>query len=239
MITNFKGGYIMFATIRIILKEIFKRTLDIILIGSLIIVSLYFVQGSILEQKLHNNTKEITQNWVKNINSDDVIKAKQNKDVNSVIQKKFTSYFDDLSIKYPIVAQGYLFGAELENGSSTSIISNPTNILQNMAQGGLKLGDMYEQPKLIVNAIKIMLDKKEIIFTSHYTDIYGTWLTVLYPIYDKNKKIIAYFGVDFDASSIYKNQLNLLKKTSSMLFIFLFLTIIINTYIYFSKKRLK
>ncbi|WMT41071.1 hypothetical protein RE628_29240 [Paenibacillus sp. D2_2] len=82
------------------------------------------------------------------------------------------------------------------------MIAFPTAVLDMFEGEGLHLGDMLGQPVYHVKGVEEMLKTKHITFTKPYKDDYGVWLTVLYPIQDKNGEIFSYMGMDFDASLI-------------------------------------
>lgn len=199
-----------------------------IVLASIILISFgYFLQSNILLDSLRNQTSEITHSWAENLETEDVEKAQKAKDYSHPDQKKLTEYFDLLSKYNPVVAQGYIFGTELQDGNKTSVIAMPSHIIKEFKEAGLKVGDMYEQPDEIAKAIESMLKTGKVTFTNVYNDDYGTWMTILYPIKDKSGEISSYFGIDVDASIIPKGQRKLIVSSLIMLAIFLVLAIFI------------
>ena len=128
------------------------------------------------------------------------------------ISKKLTKTFDDLSLTHPNIAQGYIFGPELEGGNQTSIIAMPTAVLDMFAEEDLNLGDLYEQPDIHADAVRDAENEK-IVYTKAYTDNYGTWITVLHPFQDASGEIFAYMGIDVDASLIASGKQELITNT--------------------------
>lgn len=208
-----------------------KKILAVSVIGTIslgvILISFsYFLQSKILLETLKKQTSEITQNWSKELKLQDIEEAKKSKEYSDPAERKLTEYFDLLSKYNPNVAQGYIFGTELEGGNKTSIVAVPSHLVKPLEDGGIKVGDMYEQPKEIAKSVQAMLQTKKVTFTNVYKDDYGTWMTILYPIKDKNNQISCYFGVDVDASVIDDGQNKLIKNSILTLLIFLILIIL-------------
>ena len=90
---------------------------------------------------------------VKSVSVEDALAVKGATDRNADIQK-LTKTFDDLSLTHPNIAQGYIFGPELEGGNQTSIIAMPTAVLDMFAEEDLNLGDLYEQPDIHADAVR-------------------------------------------------------------------------------------
>jgi methyl-accepting chemotaxis protein len=86
---------------------------------------------------------------------------------------------------------------------------------------------MYTLPIENANAVNEMLKTKESALSSFYTDDYGTWTTIVYPITDASGKITSSIYFDVDASSVPAGLQKLLLYGVSLLILFLaiFLTI--------------
>lgn len=199
----------------------------VVLIGILLIGISYFIQGKLLTDQLKSQSKEISSSWIKKMDFNTIEKASKLEDITSPEHKELTMLFDKLIEYNPNISQGYIFGTELsgKKGNETSLVSYPTSIWQALQKNGLKVGDMYEQPPVIVDAIKKLKNEKKLQFTTIYKDKLGTWITVLYPITNSNGEVYAYFGVDVDAKNVAKGQNELLIKTSIALLIILILLI--------------
>lgn len=225
-----------FKNLSVAKKILTFSTTSTVLIGIILISFSYFLQSKILLETLRNQTSQITQNWANELNADDVEKAKEANDYDDPSQKKLTELFDLLSKYNPNVAQGYIYGTELQDGNKTSIIAFPSHVIKDFKEAGLKVGDMYEQPDEIAKSIQSMLKNKEITFTNVYKDDYGTWISILYPIKDKNGNISSYFAADVDASMIGNGQKELIIDGGITIAIFLILVLIIQSI--FIKKTL-
>ena len=212
-------------------KSIAKRILtfsisNTIFIGIVLITSGYFLQSNILMKSFHKQSTQLTETWAKKLNMSDVNEARKATEYDDPAQQKLTEIFDNLSASNPNIAQGYIYGTELKDGNKTSVIAFPSHVIESFKEAGIKLGDMYEQPKGISDSIKSMLETKEITYSKIYHDDFGTWMSILYPLKDSNGQISAYFAVDVDASPITSGQkLFITYSVISTLFITLILTI--------------
>ncbi|MER2000915.1 MAG: methyl-accepting chemotaxis protein, partial [Lysinibacillus sp.] len=132
-----------------------------------------------------------------------------------------------------------IFGVELagEKGNETSLVSYDTKLWNKLTEEGLIVGSMYEQPDVVVQGLKRLKATKEPQFTETYDDYLGTWLTIMYPIFDQNDEIIAYYAIDTDASNIAQGQRALVK----MSFLTLAILIILFTFMQYItvRKQLK
>ena len=205
-----------------------------IVVGIILVSFSYWLQSNVLLETLKSQTAQITDTWMKGPDVESIEQAKKAKDYNEAPQKKLIEYFDLLSKYNPNVAQGYIFGTELQDGNKTSIVAVPTNIVEALKKDGIKIGDMYEQPKEIADSIRKMLQNKDETFSNIYKDSYGTWITILYPIKDKGGQISSYFGVDVDASIVAHGQKEIIVYGSIAILICLILIVLIQ---YFVVKR--
>ncbi|GAA0138036.1 methyl-accepting chemotaxis protein [Paenibacillus sp. YSY-4.3] len=203
-----------FTQLSIVMKNVLLTSLSIILTGVILITSSFYIQGGVLTDQLRNDSLKIMEAWSKKVTADEAAEAKGNTDPKSPVQEKLTLLFDELSATHPNVAQGYIFGSELVDGNKTLMIAFPSFILDMFAEEGLHLGDLLEQPEFHVQGVREMMQTKKITYTKPYKDDYGTWLTVLYPFQDGQGNVIAYMGMDIDASLIMKGQQSLLKYAS-------------------------
>lgn len=192
-------------------KNVLLSSINILLIGSILIWTAYVLQSKVLLDTLKTQTTNVTNKWSAELDVNDVLKAQQEASFDDEYQKKLTNYFDLLSEYNPNIAQGYIFGTELEDGNKTSIIADPSHIVAQLKEGQVPVGAMIEQPAQIAKNIEKMLHTREVTFTDVYDDTLGTWITVLYPLTNDQNDIFAYFAVDVDASMIPKGQTELLK----------------------------
>ncbi|GGA37772.1 methyl-accepting chemotaxis protein [Paenibacillus physcomitrellae] len=200
-------------------KNLWFSMLNILIIGILLIGVSEYLQKDILLKTLKSQTETVTTKWAKDFDHKDVEAALADTSWDTQAQKDLTTQFNRISEYNPNVAQGYLFGTELKDGNQTSLIAFPDNVLDAFKQEGMKVGDFYEQPGPVADGIRKMLKTKEKTFTDVYSDGFGTWMTILYPIADDSGKIDAYFGVDVDASMIPDGRKTFLEETVILLLI--------------------
>lgn len=161
----------------------------------------YFSDMNFLMDKLASDSTKTVQAWSKDITTEDVEEAMKTKDINNPTVKKLIGHFDNLGNYQPQVAQGYIFGTELKNGTDTRIVASPTFIMNELKKANLGIGDMYTQPDNIVKVVKQLKQTKKLVVSEPYSDDMGTWITVAKPIINGQGEVIAYYGVDFDAKS--------------------------------------
>lgn len=193
------------------MKNILFASIITILVAIILTTINYFMSMNATVDRLTNVSKDTVKAWSQDIKTADVEKLVQTKDEN--IQKEIVAHFDRLAQYQPQVAQGYIFGVELENGAGTSVISGPTFLMDDFDKSDLHIGDIYTQPKVIADAIADMKKTKQQTISDIYSDDFGTWMTVLKPLFDENGEMFAYYGVDFDASSYLNGEYKKIKTT--------------------------
>lgn len=211
-------------------KNLIFTMCNIILLGLILTVSSYIIQGQVLLDQLHRDSYNVVRFWANQLNKQDIMSASKNHDPNSDIQRSLTAQMDSISRYNPNIAQAYVFGVELENGNMTSILIQPSRIMKHMDSLGLKLGDMLEQPDRIVKGIESMLSTGGDVVTPAYSDTVGTWVTVLSPIRDENGQIFAYFGLDIDATMIHVGQVKLFALATIIMTILFVASIFLQIY---------
>lgn len=203
----------MFKNMSFFKKNILVTMSSILLVSSLLITVSYFIQGSLLKEQLRSQTREISESWYKKLDGEVVSNLSVTEDIKSEKHIEYTDMFNKMSEYNPIVSQGYIFGVELsgEKENETSLIAFGDGLWEAFSDEGLKVGDMYEQPELVSDALKILKETNEPQFTEIYDDTFGTWLTFMYPIFNDKKELVAYYAIDVNASSVKDGQDGLLK----------------------------
>ncbi|KKD53565.1 MULTISPECIES: methyl-accepting chemotaxis protein [Paenibacillus] len=208
-------------------KNLLISFLNIVLIGAILITSSYILQKNILTTQLQDQVKVLTKKWAEDVDKTKVQQALSEKDYNGSVQQELRKFLDSIHTFYPNVAQAYIFGTELKEGNQTSIIGVPTNLVQAFQDSKMNIGDMYTLPDENAEAVNKMLQSNESALSSFYTDEYGTWTTIVYPITDASGKVTSAIYFDVDASSVPTGLHKLLVYGVSLLILFLaiFLTI--------------
>ncbi|MDY8021676.1 HAMP domain-containing methyl-accepting chemotaxis protein [Paenibacillus polymyxa] len=208
-------------------KNLLISFLNIVLIGAILITSSYILQKNILTTQLQDQVKVLTKKWAEDVDKTKVQQALNEKDYNGSVQQDLRKFLDSIHTLYPNVAQAYIFGTELKEGNQTSIIGVPTNLVQAFQDSKMNIGDMYTLPDENVQGVNKMLQSKDSAFSSFYTDDFGTWTTIVYPITDESGKITSAIYFDVDASSVPNGLHKLLVYGVSLLILFLaiFLTV--------------
>lgn len=204
-------------------KTILFSCFIIVAVGLIITAVSNYMNMKLAVDQLASDSQATVKAWSEDVTEDDVINIIQTKDRDSESGKKLEEHFNNLSHYQPQVAQGYVFGAELKNGTDTSLLSAPTALLDLMEEGNLNTGDFYTQPVNIVNVVKEMKETKAMATSEPYTDELGTWVTVVKPYLNENGEVFAYYGVDFNAKPYMDNQRKLLWIVCSILLVLLLL----------------
>lgn len=229
----------MFKNMTFFKKSMVSTASGIILVSVFLIGVSYFIQGSLLKDQLRSQTKAISESWYEQMHGAEIEELAKDTDIKGNTHVEYTDMFNKMSEYNPSVAQGYIFGTELggDKGNETSLITFGTGLWDAFISEGMAVGDMYEQPDLVVDGIKKLKETKEPQFTEIYKDEFGTWLTFMYPILDSNNELFAYYAIDVDASGIAKGQMALLKMSLIVLGVILVLFIVAQYFIV--KQQLK
>ncbi|WP_068499112.1 methyl-accepting chemotaxis protein [Paenibacillus kribbensis] len=208
-------------------KNLLISFINIVLIGAILITSSYILEENILTTQLQDQVKVLTKKWANDVDKTKIQQALSEKDYNGSAQQDLRKFLDSIHTFYPNVAQAYIFGTELKEGNQTSVISIPTNLVQSFQDSKLNIGDMYDLPDANVKAVNKMFESKQSELSSFYTDDFGVWTTIIYPITDDTGKITSAIYFDVDASSVPAGLHKLLVYGISLLILFLaiFLTI--------------
>lgn len=207
-------------------KNLLLSFMNIILIGTILIISSYLVQKQILIQQLHQQIQSVTDKWVQGIDVNDIQAAVKEKSYEGPVQTKLREYLSQVSKYNPNIAQAYVFGTELADGNKTSLVAMPTNLMEDFSKDNVNIGDLYQQPEEVAKTLKEMVKTGEVMFTDFYHDMFGTWTTITYPIKDTNGNIFAYFAVDADAGMVPAGLKKLLTYGIALLIGFLSLILL-------------
>ncbi|MCH7323924.1 methyl-accepting chemotaxis protein [Solibacillus sp. MA9] len=229
----------MFKNMTFFKKSMMSTVSGIVLISLFLIGVSYFIQGSLLKEQLRSQTKAISESWYEQMDGAVIEELAEDTDIKGKTHMEYTDMFDKMSEYNPSVSHGYIFGTELggDKGNETSLIAFDTELWEAFSSEGMVVGDMYEQPGLVVDGLTKLKETKEPQFTEIYKDDFGTWLTFMYPILDSNNELFAYYAIDVDASSIGKGQIDLLKMSLIVLSVLLILVIVAQYFIV--KQQLK
>lgn len=229
----------MFRNLTFFTKNILVTILSILCVGAVLIGISYIVQGYLLKEQLREQTQQISEAWYEKLEGNEVEKLMQDTDIQSGIHTKYTDMFNKMSEYNPIVAQGYIYGVELsgEKNNETSLISFDDTIWEMFLGEGLQPGTLYEQPEIVVEGLKVLKETGEPQFTDIYKDAYGTWVTIMYPIFNAQNNLIAYYAIDVDASSVGEGQMGLLKWSAIILIVLLAIALIVQYFVI--KSQLK
>ncbi|PEL51593.1 methyl-accepting chemotaxis protein [Bacillus toyonensis] len=150
-----------------------------------------------------------------------------------VKKEKLTEQLDKSTKDLKSVGQTYVTGAKLNDKVELQLVGLDTELANAVS---VKPGDYYEQPTHWMKTYDKVMKTKQAQMTEVYEDQLGSWVTILEPITDENKNIIAIVAVDLDASIIPITKENFMVQ--GLLFIIISLTIAITIQIFISRNSL-
>ncbi|PEA13966.1 methyl-accepting chemotaxis protein [Bacillus thuringiensis] len=140
----------------------------------------------------------------------------------------------DKSIKdMKSVGQTYVTGAKLNDKAELQIVALDTQLANTVS---VKPGEYYEQPTYWMKTYDKVMKTKQAQMTEVYEDELGFWVTILEPVTDENKNIIAIVAADLEASIIPLTKKHFMIQ--GLLFIVISLTIAITIQIFISRNSL-
>jgi methyl-accepting chemotaxis protein len=217
------------------MKSLLLSFVNVVLIGAVLIASGYWIEKNVLIDQLHGQIIKTTQTWAEGIKTEEVQQAISEKSYEGPVQSSLRAYLDKVNQNNPNIAQAYIFGTELEGGNKTSLVAMPTSLMNAFKEGNVNIGDMYEQPQAVASALAKMLKSGKPTFTSFYSDDFGIWTTIAYPLKNADGQIFAYFAADVDASAVPNGLHKLLTNGILILAAFLILIFLLQ---YFVTRRL-
>ncbi|MDF9496423.1 methyl-accepting chemotaxis protein [Bacillus cereus] len=131
------------------------------------------------------------------------------------------------------VGQTYVTGAKLNEKAELQIVALDTELANTVS---VKPGEYYEQPTYWMKTYDKVIQTKQAQMTEVYEDELGFWVTILEPVTDENKNIIAIVAADLEASIIPLTKKNFIIQ--GLLFIIISLTIAITIQIFISRNSL-
>ncbi|WP_259417981.1 methyl-accepting chemotaxis protein [Bacillus toyonensis] len=150
-----------------------------------------------------------------------------------VKKEKLTEQLDKSTKYLKSVGQIYVTGAKLNDRVELQIVGLDTELANVVS---VKPGEYYEQPTHWMKTYDKVMKTKQAQMTEVYEDELGFWVTILEPITDENKNIIAIVAADLDASVIPLTKEKFIAQ--GLLFIIISLTIATAIQIFISRNSL-
>ncbi|PGZ58871.1 methyl-accepting chemotaxis protein [Bacillus thuringiensis] len=150
-----------------------------------------------------------------------------------VKKEKLTEQLDKSIKDMKSVGQTYVTGAKLNDKAELQIVALDTQLVNTVS---VKPGEYYEQPTYWMKTYDKVMKTKQAQMTEVYEDELGFWVTILEPVTDENKNIIAIVAADLEASIIPLTKKHFMIQ--GLLFIVISLTIAITIQIFISRNSL-
>lgn len=194
---------------------------SIALIGIILITAAYQLQKGILISQLNDQAKITTLKWSQDLDTSQVEQAVSEKSYSDTYQSKLRDYLDSIHTFNPNIAQAYIFSSQLDENNGAPIYAIPTNLLEAFENDKLLPGIKYPLSHQIAQGLADMNATGEPAFSDFYTDDFGTWTTLMYPIKNADGSIYAALYFDVDASAVPKGLSKLI--TYGMMYLIGFL----------------
>lgn len=150
-----------------------------------------------------------------------------------VNKENLTEQLDKAIKDMKSVGQTYVTGAKLNDKAELQIVALDTELANTVS---VKPGEYYEQPTYWIKTYDKVKQTKQAQMTEVYEDELGFWVTILEPVTDENKNIIAIVAADLDASIIPITKKQFIVQ--GLLFIIISLTIAITMQIFISRNSI-
>lgn len=219
-------------------KNILLTVLVILtLVGSMGALSFNMLQNSMMSM-FERQSFETGDIIINQLDLEVVRDVAKDPTVQKVKKEKLTEQLDKAIKNMKSVGQTYVTGAKLNDKAELQLVALDTELVNTVSVklGSVKVGDYYEHPTHWKKTYDKVMKTKQAQMTEVYEDVLGTWVTILEPITDENKNIIAIVAADLDASIIPLTKKQFI--VHGLLFIIISLTIAITIQIFISRKSL-
>ncbi len=200
---------------------------SIALIGIILITAAYQLQKEILINQLHEQAKITTLKWSQDLDTSQVEQAVSEKSYSDTYQSKLRDYLDSIHTFNPNIAQAYIFSSQLDENNGAPIYAIPTSLVEAFEKENLLPGTKYPLSNQIASGLADMNTTGGPAFSDFYTDDFGTWTTLMYPIKKADGSIYAALYFDVDASAVPKGLNKLITNGLMYLVVFLILFMVL------------
>jgi len=202
-------------------KIVLDLSFFFILIGLFIVIISYFKQKDLFEKfyidvaKIHSQYFQLKSTEIQRLTLS--YKEKSLATLSSIELASLQYQLDLLPNSLEIVHQTYLTDG-IKISKENKVFYKILLANQRIYDSGISRGELYEAAPIFSDAINETLLGKSFI-TKEYTDALGDWISVLVPIFDSNKKVIAIYGIDVSTKQMNSNLLNYILQISSIGFL--------------------
>ncbi|MEC3250193.1 methyl-accepting chemotaxis protein [Bacillus cereus] len=202
------------------------------LVGSMGLLSFNMFQNSMMSI-FERQSFETGETIINQLDLEIVRDVAKDPTAQRVKKEKLTEQLDKSIKDMKSVGQTYVTGAKLSEKAELQIVALDTELANTVS---VKPGEYYEQPTYWMKTYDKVIQTKQAQMTEVYEDELGFWVTILEPVTDENKNIIAIVAADLEASIIPLTKKNFMIQ--GLLFIIISLTIAITIQIFISRNSL-
>jgi len=212
-------------------KNLLLSGLFTLLIGFVLTASSFYFEGKVITDTLAEQGRGLTNLWSHQYDSETIKEALANRDPKSEVQKKLIESLDGLSANNSNVTQGYIIEKSVNENGKVVLVSNPSFLFE----AGIEPGVEYDPSPEFYDALDKAMAAKAPVASEVYSDVLGSWFTVLTPMLDANGEVLAMFGIDMSANIISDSQWSMVKWLCIALMIVYIIFIVIQ---YINLKRM-
>ncbi|MBG9715238.1 methyl-accepting chemotaxis protein [Bacillus cereus] len=202
------------------------------LVGSMGLLSFNMFQNSMMSI-FERQSFETGETIINQLDLEIVRDVAKDPTAQRVKKEKLTEQLDKSIKDMKSVGQTYVTGAKLNDKAELQIVALDTQLANTVS---VKPGEYYEQPTYWMKTYDKVIQTKQAQMTEVYEDELGFWVTILEPVTDENKNIIAIVAADLEASIIPLTKKHFMIQ--GLLFIVISLTIAITIQIFISRNSL-
>ncbi|OTY03323.1 methyl-accepting chemotaxis protein [Bacillus thuringiensis] len=202
------------------------------LVGSMGLLSFNMFQNSMMSI-FERQSFETGETIINQLDLEIVRDVAKDPTAQRVKKEKLTEQLDKSIKDMKSIGQTYVTGAKLNDKAELQIVALDTQLANTVS---VKPGEYYEQPTYWMKTYDKVMKTKQAQMTEVYEDKLGFWVTILEPVTDENKNIIAIVAADLEASIIPLTKKHFMIQ--GLLFIVISLTIAITIQIFISRNSL-
>ncbi|PEB50921.1 methyl-accepting chemotaxis protein [Bacillus pseudomycoides] len=168
------------------------------LVGSMGVISLNMFQSNMMSlfERQSIETGDTVLNELDKQLIEDIAKDPASQRVK---KEKLTEQLDEVTKKLKSVGQAYVISSKTNEKGELQIVGLNTKLAKSVP---VKPGEYFGQPDHWMKAYHKVMDTKKAQMTEVYKDEFGSWVTILEPITDQEKNIVAVVAADVDASIV-------------------------------------
>lgn len=141
---------------------------------------------------------------------------------------QLTENLDEIWEKIDSVDQVYITNARMNDKEELQLVGLTTDLMEDTS---VKQGDYYKQTADWMDAYHKVMSSKQPQMSAIYEDDLGVWVSILVPVMDKEKNVVAVVAADVDASIVPSTKKTFIIQSVIFISIFLIIAAVIQFFI--------